>query len=76
MQGAPGAVLAADAIRADLRSRLASDKIPRRTEIVAMLPREDTGVIFKRKLRDPDWADTGRRIGVPPRPTPTQEPVH
>jgi long-chain acyl-CoA synthetase len=26
------------------------------------LPREDTGKIFKRKLRDPYWSEAGRRV--------------
>ncbi len=62
VQAAPGAVLQAEPLRAELRQHLASYKIPRHIEFVSTLPREDTGKIFKRKLRDPFWADTGRRI--------------
>ena len=62
VQPAPGALLDAEAIRSGLRPHLASYKLPRRIEIVASLPREDTGKIFKRKLRDPFWAGTGRHI--------------
>jgi acyl-CoA synthetase (AMP-forming)/AMP-acid ligase II len=34
------------------RSRLAHYKCPRSIDFVDALPREDTGKIFKRKLRD------------------------
>lgn len=49
-------------IRAHLAGKLARFKLPRSYEFVAELPREDSGKIFKRKLRDRFWADTGRRI--------------
>jgi long-chain acyl-CoA synthetase len=45
-----------------LRQRLAGYKVPRLVEFVSDMPREDTGKIFKRKLREPHWAATGRRI--------------
>src|SRR3546814_3587813 len=41
----------ADALRRDI----ASYKVPRRFELVGELPREDSGKIFKRKLRAPYW---------------------
>jgi len=50
------------AVRAWLRQRLAAYKVPRRIEFHASLPREDTGKIFKRRLRDPFWAQAGRSI--------------
>ncbi|MES2718888.1 MAG: AMP-binding protein [Pseudomonadota bacterium] len=62
VQAEPAAALDAAGISAALRPHLASYKIPRRIQIVATLPREDTGKIFKRKLRDPFWAATGRSI--------------
>lgn len=62
IQPEPGAQINEDAVRADLRMRLASYRIPRRIEFVDMLPREDTGKIFKRKLREPFWAGEGRSI--------------
>jgi len=37
-------------------------KLPRRIEIRAALPREDSGKIFKRLLREPYWRDAGRAI--------------
>jgi len=33
-----------------------------RDEIQTQLPREDSGKIFKRRLRDPYWERAGRRI--------------
>ena len=49
-------------VRADLGQRLASYKIPRHIEFSDALPREDTGKIFKRKLREPFWSGVGRSI--------------
>jgi long-chain acyl-CoA synthetase len=45
------AVLAADDVRAYLRDRLAGYKVPRSVMLVSELPREETGKIFKRKLK-------------------------
>lgn len=45
-----------------LREHLASYKIPRRFEIGTDLPREDSGKIFKRRLRDKYWQAAGRSI--------------
>ncbi len=58
----PGVVLDLAAIRAQLRVSLADYKVPRQIEIQANLPREDSGKIFKRRLRDPYWERAGRRI--------------
>jgi hypothetical protein len=43
-----------------LRGRLADFKVPRVIRFETTLPREDSGKIIKRKLREPYWADTGR----------------
>ncbi len=51
-----------DGLRAFLRQRIASYQVPRRVEFRDQLPREDSGKIFKRKLRDPYWAEAGRVI--------------
>lgn len=58
----PDAKVDADQIRAYLRERLAGYKVPKLIEFATELPREDTGKIFKRKLRDPYWAAAGRNI--------------
>jgi long-chain acyl-CoA synthetase len=58
----PGVALDADAITAFLAPRIAGYKVPRAVEIHAELPREESGKIFKRQLREPYWAQAGRRI--------------
>jgi long-chain acyl-CoA synthetase len=49
-------------VRTFLAERLADFKVPRTIRFDTALPREDSGKIMKRKLRDPYWAATGRRI--------------
>lgn len=49
-------------IKSYLREHLAGFKVPRRIEIGKDLPREDSGKIFKRKLRDKYWQQAGRVI--------------
>ena len=49
-------------VRAYLRGCVAGYKVPRRVEFHAGLPREDSGKIFKRKLREPHWQGLERRI--------------
>ncbi|MGZ6955637.1 MAG: acyl-CoA synthetase [Acidimicrobiia bacterium] len=54
-------VVADDALRASimehLQGRLAKFKWPRTLDFMDELPREPTGKLLKRKLRDPYWAD-------------------
>ncbi len=57
-----GAVLDATAVRAYLAQHVARYKVPRVIEFSAALPREDSGKIFKRKLRAPYWEKAGRTI--------------
>lgn len=52
----------AEELKIFLRERLASYKVPKLYDFVDALPREDSGKIFKRRLRDPYWAGTGRTI--------------
>ncbi|WP_418317355.1 AMP-binding protein [Piscinibacter sakaiensis] len=59
---AAGAQLDAAAVQAYLRQRLAGYKVPAVVDFHAEMPREDTGKIFKRKLREPYWAGAARRI--------------
>jgi long-chain acyl-CoA synthetase len=49
-------------VKSFLRDHLARYKVPKVVEFRAELPREDSGKIFKRKLRDPYWEKAGRRI--------------
>ncbi len=58
----PGSPISEEFIRAELQQRLARYKVPRRIEFETDLPREDTGKIFKRKLRDRYWKETPNRI--------------
>ncbi len=57
-----GAAPTASSVRDALKGRLARYKIPKQIEFSAELPREDSGKIFKRKLRDRYWTGEGRRI--------------
>jgi long-chain acyl-CoA synthetase len=58
----PGHDVKPDEIRAYLKEHLADYKVPKHVEIGHDLPREDSGKIFKRRLRDPYWAKAGRTI--------------
>nr|WP_249796539.1 acyl-CoA synthetase [Bradyrhizobium sp. SHOUNA76] len=58
----PGRELTTEQVRAYLAERIAKYKVPRRIDFHAALPREESGKIFKRRLKDPFWRDTGRRI--------------
>ena len=62
MQPHPGAKILQDEIKGFLRDRIANYKVPRVVTFHEALPREDSGKIFKRKLREPYWSGTGRRI--------------
>lgn len=62
IQPAPGAELGEMRVRAHLQARLANFKVPRVIEFKAELPREDSGKIFKRLLREPYWKGRGRAI--------------
>ncbi|CAN5894284.1 acyl-CoA synthetase [soil metagenome] len=57
-----GAALEAAEVRRYLSQHVARYKVPRVVEFSAALPREDSGKIFKRKLRAPYWEKAGRSI--------------
>jgi long-chain acyl-CoA synthetase len=62
MPGAePGAALAED-ILAFCRDRLAGFKCPKAIDFTAALPRDPSGKLYKRKLRDPYWQGRERAI--------------
>src|SRR2546421_3236150 len=44
------------------RGRLADYKRPRSVDFVTELPRDQAGKLLKRKIREPYWAEAGRRI--------------
>jgi long-chain acyl-CoA synthetase len=62
---APG-VEADDALRADLlaflEGRIARYKLPRSIDFLPELPRDPSGKLYKRKLREPYWAGRQRAI--------------
>ncbi len=57
---------AGEAVTDDLiafcREHLAGYKAPKSIDFVAEMPRHETGKLYKRKLRDPYWENTGRAI--------------
>ena len=57
-----GHTLVAEDVSTFLRARLANYKVPKVIRFVAALPREDSGKIFKRRLRDPYWRGRQRHI--------------
>uniref|UniRef100_UPI0035B1EE72 AMP-binding protein n=1 Tax=Sandaracinobacter sp. TaxID=2487581 RepID=UPI0035B1EE72 len=62
VQTMPGATLTPAALQAELRKVLTGYKVPRRIDFAESLPREDSGKIFKRKLRAPFWEGRERAI--------------
>ena len=61
----PGADIDSDAVRAHVSSRLAKYKTPREVVVTDSLPREDTGKLFKRLLREPYWLDDASQLTSP-----------
>ena len=57
-----GSRASVEEVQAFLRGRIANYKVPRVVTFHDELPREDSGKIFKRRLREPYWAGAGRRI--------------
>uniref|UniRef100_B0T5K2 AMP-dependent synthetase and ligase n=1 Tax=Caulobacter sp. (strain K31) TaxID=366602 RepID=B0T5K2_CAUSK len=51
-----------DVVRSHLAARLAKFKVPKVIEFAHALPREDSGKIFKKRLREPYWEGLGRKI--------------
>ena len=62
VQTQPGQHLSETDVRAYLRGRMAGYTVPKKVDFASDLPREDSGKIFKRKLREPYWAGRERRI--------------
>ncbi|MGQ0510643.1 MAG: AMP-binding protein [Betaproteobacteria bacterium] len=62
VQRQPGSAIDAEAVQAWLRERIADYKVPRLVVFHEQLPREDSGKLFKRKLRAPYWENAGRTI--------------
>jgi long-chain acyl-CoA synthetase len=62
VQQQPGASLTEEAVKAYLRDHVSGFKVPKSVDFRTELPREDSGKIFKRKLREPFWAGRTTRI--------------
>ena len=58
----PGAEFDADALLTYCRERLAGYKCPQSVSIVAELPRNATGKVLKRELREPFWVGRNTKI--------------
>jgi acyl-CoA synthetase (AMP-forming)/AMP-acid ligase II len=59
----PGGSLEPEELIAFCRDKIAGYKIPRRLEIVEELPRNPSGKILKKILREPYWQGVARNIG-------------
>ncbi len=62
VQPSAGKSLSEPDLKAFLRTRLAGLKVPRDFVFTNELPRDDSGKLMKRKLRDPYWAGRSRMI--------------
>ena len=62
VQTDPEMKLSSEDVRRYLTERIASYKVPRVVTFHEELPREESGKIFKRRLRAPYWEKSGRRI--------------
>lgn len=60
VEAEPG--VTADDVRRYVRDHLAGYKVPKTVVFEDALPREDSGKLFKRRLREPYWTETGRNI--------------
>ncbi len=49
-------------MREALATKISRYKLPKVIEFAAGLPREDSGKIFKRRLREPYWSGANRAI--------------
>jgi long-chain acyl-CoA synthetase len=62
VQPEAGASLSQEAVVSYLKSKIADYKVPRQVTFQDELPREESGKIFKRRLRAPYWEKAGRKI--------------
>ena len=58
-----GAALTGDEIIAFARERIAGYKLPKSVDFIDALPRNPSGKILRRELREPYWKDQKRRVG-------------
>ena len=62
IQPIPGWIEDAGEVQAFLDGKLARFKHPRIIDFHEALPREDSGKIFKARLREPYWDGAGRKV--------------
>lgn len=62
VQCAAGQSLNLEDMQTYLSNKIARFKIPQKLDLHDKLPREDSGKIFKQRLRAPYWKNTGRNI--------------
>ncbi|MCE9521930.1 MAG: long-chain-fatty-acid--CoA ligase [Alphaproteobacteria bacterium] len=58
----PGQTATAEDIIAFTRSRIAGYKLPKSVDFIEALPRNPSGKILRRELREPYWAGRARRV--------------
>jgi acyl-coenzyme A synthetase/AMP-(fatty) acid ligase len=58
----PSTTATPEDIIAFTRSRIAAYKTPKSVDFVAALPRNPSGKILRRELREPYWAGHARRV--------------
>ena len=58
----PGIRLTQETVKDYLKEHISAYKVPREIAFHNAMPREDSGKIFKRKLRQPYWEAAGRQI--------------
>ena len=58
----PGCSIDPDSVRAWTRTRIAAFKVPKSVDIIDALPRNPSGKILRRALREPYWAGRERQI--------------
>jgi acyl-CoA synthetase (AMP-forming)/AMP-acid ligase II len=59
----PGAIADDASIIAWTKARIAGYKVPKSVDFIAELPRNPSGKILRRELREPYWAGRDRRVG-------------
>jgi long-chain acyl-CoA synthetase len=57
-----GAEASLESIASFARERIASYKIPKSVDFIAALPRNASGKILRRQLREPYWVGKDRRV--------------
>ncbi|MCA6290687.1 MAG: fatty acid--CoA ligase, partial [Phenylobacterium sp.] len=59
----PGAAQDSEGVIAHCRTLIAGDKIPKTVDFIEVLPRNPSGKVLRRELREPYWQGRERRVG-------------